>query len=141
MGIIEFADVIAFIALLLSFYNAFYSSRKYKELAKELVEKNTQFHFFTEYTRRYQDLIVRWPQSKSDSITESGTFYELYFDLCSEEYYLHEKGAISDEVWALWEQGMQDAMRNRQFQTAWKGRLGAYYTHDKFVHFINNMIR
>lgn len=43
----------------------------------------------------------------------------VYFDLCSEEYFLHIKGHLDNEAWNEWEKGMEDAFKKRAFKEAW----------------------
>lgn len=136
-------EYIAFGALLvsiISIYIAVRTSKQYKLLAINLAKEHTQFQFFAEYTKRYQELMIRLYKGKSSS-EEKEIFYQLYFDLCSEEFYLNEKGAIPKDVWQLWKEGIKTAMKNKSLQTAWKGRNGVYYSNKGFVHFMNDMQR
>ena len=64
----------------------------------------------------------------------------LYFDLCSEEYYLHSKGVIDEKVWGLWVDGISTTMNKQKYKTAWK-LLGSYYDDANYVHFMNNLTR
>jgi hypothetical protein len=43
-----------------------------------------------------------------------------YFDLCFEEWDLHQKGLIDPEFWATWEAGMKTAMSKASFKQAWE---------------------
>jgi len=63
---------------------------------------------------------------------------QLYFDLCSEEFYLHNQGVIDDHVWNLWVEGMKAAMIKQNFQAAWK-YLAQLYDDQNFIHFMNNI--
>ena len=65
-------------------------------------------------------------------------YRHLYFDLCSEEYYLHEKGYIPQKVWNLWTEGMQMIVNNKDFLIAWK--ICSQYYNDDFCHFIDKDI-
>ena len=44
----------------------------------------------------------------------------VYFDLCSEEFHLNKKGYIDEDVWKMWESGIQYALSKRAFQDSWK---------------------
>lgn len=68
------------------------------------------------------------------------TFMRLYFNLCSEEYYLHSKGVIDDRVWELWTKGIKTSMNNTKYKIAWQS-LGVYYDDENFIHFMNNLTR
>ena len=63
----------------------------------------------------------------------------LYFDLCSEEFYLRSQGVIDDEAWMLWIEGMKMAMKREKFKTAWKS-MSAYYHDQSFVKFMHHQI-
>ncbi|WP_049809846.1 hypothetical protein ABL850_22880 [Variovorax paradoxus] len=45
-------------------------------------------------------------------------FYR-YFDLCNSQVFLHERGRISDETWAFWEQGIRSNLKRPIFAHAW----------------------
>ena len=92
--------------------------------------KQLQLTFFADYTKRYQEIVLNFPES----INEQGFSYEslspevkdktlrymrAYFDLCSEEYYLHRKNHIDNETWQEWETGMKFAFSKPAFSKAW----------------------
>lgn len=101
--------------------------------------KRHKLQFFTEYTRRYQDIILRMPEDPSDP--QFLKYMQLYFGLCSEEFYLYKKGLIDKNVWDLWVDGMALTMKKRSFKTAWQGHLAQHYNDDDFLHFISELIR
>lgn len=107
----------------------------------DIANRYYKFQFFSEYTRRYQDLILHSPcdfHCLSISNEKEKTFMQLYFDLCSEEFYLHNQGVIDDHVWNLWVEGMKAAMIKQNFQAAWK-YLAQLYDDQNFIHFMNNI--
>lgn len=110
---------------------------------RKMAKRQYQFQFFAEYTKRYQDLILQMPDDLDISSIDSkdvDKFMRLYFDLCSEEYYLHSKGVIDKKVWGLWVDGISTAMNKQKYKTAWI-LLGSYYDDENFVHFMNNLAR
>ena len=127
--------VISVIAVALSAYSAYKAQKNEREIHKSLIQNQ----FFAEYTRRYQELRVKWPNALKEQV--DATFYELYFDLCSEEYYLHTKGAIAEDVWKLWEEGIRTAMHKPWFQATWKVRGATYNANGDFYHFMNDIQR
>ena len=107
-----------------------------------LANQRHKFQFFSEYTRRYQDLILHIPFDIDNLPLDNNdvkSFMRLYFDLCSEEFYLHSQGVIDDEVWKLWTEGMKTVMKREKFQTAWKS-MGASYHDQSFVKFMHHQI-
>jgi hypothetical protein len=86
---------------------------------------------FTEYTRRYQEIILNFPENINESrfklanlkpeVREKTLRYmRAYFDLCSEEYSLHLRRYIDRDFWSLWESGMKVAFTKTAFQQAWR---------------------
>lgn len=65
-------------------------------------------------------------------------YITLYFDLCSEEYHLHNKGHIPDEIWENWKEGMVLTTNTTPFIVGWRLLAGNYNAN--FRHFINNHI-
>lgn len=94
-------------------------------------KKQLQLNFFSEYTRRYQEIILNLPESinednfdysvlPQDVKDKTMRYMRAYFDLCSEEYFLKIKGNIDDETWSEWETGMKFAFSKSAFQQAWE---------------------
>lgn len=76
-------------ALITIFVSSYWSSKTIKETQKH-AKRQYEFQFFAEYTRRYQDIILHMPDNDKDPRWLK--YVQLYFDLCSEEYHLHEEG-------------------------------------------------
>ena len=91
--------------------------------ADEIAMKQSRNDFFAEYTRRYQDIILAMPDAvfegtaKADGATLK--YIQLYFDLCSEEYHLHENGLVPDDVWDNWKEGMEITTRVELYKKSW----------------------
>lgn len=131
------------IAALLTVIVSSYWSRKALKTTQKLAEKQYQLQFFAEYTKRYQDIILRMPDNMDTSSIynrDVDIYMRLYFDLCSEEYYLHTKGVIDEHVWELWTDGIKTALRKQNYKTAWK-LLGGYYDDTSFKNFMSDLIR
>lgn len=129
-------------ALITIFVSSYWSSKTIKETQKR-AKKQYEFQFFAEYTKRYQDLILQMPKDIDTSSIynkDIDVYMRLYFDLCSEEYYLHSEGVIDNKVWELWVDGISTAMNKQKYKTAWI-LLGSYYDDENFVHFMNNLAR
>lgn len=112
------------------------------EETRKITKQQFQFQFFAEYTKRYQDLMLSMPKLDTSSIgnKDFDTYMRLYFDLCSEEYYLHSQGVIDDFVWGLWTEGIKTAMNKKKYQTAWIS-LGGYYDDPSFKKYMSDIIR
>ena len=119
--------VIAFGSLVVSIVSLVCSRRTKKN--------HLQMSFFKEYTRRYQEITTGL---MSDHQNEE-KYQRLYIDLCSEEYYLNEKGCLPKEVWEMWVEGMKLAVKVESLKTAWKQHSVFY--NPGFYGFFNNLIK
>lgn len=128
------STIVALVAL-------FFSNRKLlKQLQQnsDLHKKQAQETFFSEYTKRYQDIILGMPVEENHP--KWLKYVQLYFDLCSEEFHLHKKGLIDEYVWTLWVEGMQVTMKQKSLRLAWQNHLGVLYTDPDFISFMHNTI-
>lgn len=86
-----------------------------------------KLNFFSDYTKRYQEIMMLMPEEcfeqefnyeslpkeTQDLIKKS---MRLYFDLCSEEFFLFQKGRIDKEIWQEWKSGMTYMLNKPAFQ-------------------------
>ncbi|MCL5021086.1 MAG: hypothetical protein M1339_05375 [Bacteroidetes bacterium] len=92
--------------------------------------KQIRLSSFAEYTKRYQDILLSLPSTYfTDSFSVDRLSDEqrediskrirVYFDLCSEEYFLHREGYIPAAVWNEWEQGILSNLGLKHVQSEW----------------------
>lgn len=92
--------------------------------------KQLQLQFFADYTKRYQEIILNFPEQINDhdfSIDDLASeardktlrYMRAYFDLCSEEYFLWKNGRIDNKTWEEWKSGMCFAFSKPAFKQAW----------------------
>jgi hypothetical protein len=107
---------------------------------------------FAEYTRRYGEIVRELP-SEARRPGARFVFDELapkeqdrllniaraYLNLCSEEYFLHDRGRIDDETWEIWREGIVDVLRAPWIQTSW-AMLEPEYRFREFCSFLNECI-
>lgn len=103
------------------------------------LKKQMGLSFFSEYTKRYQDIVLNFPESINqqdfdfDSLTKEERdktlrYMRAYFDLCSEEYFLWKEGNIDKNTWREWESGIRYAFSKTAFRKAWETlRLDTIY--------------
>jgi hypothetical protein len=110
-------------------------------------------HMFSEYTKRYSEIVKSLP-SESRRPGSDFRFEELsheaqgemlnvvraYLNLCSEEYYLHRRGRIDRETWALWRLGMEETFRLPWMRQTWKLVRAEYVFFEEFNQFIDDCI-
>lgn len=145
LGILIVSAITVIVSSVFSFLairNATKNSNNAIKNSLEIANKQHRFQFFSDYTRRYQDLILHMPSDIDNLPLDNNTvqtFMRLYLDLCSEEFFLHSHSVIDDEVWVLWTEGMKTVMKREKFQTAWKS-LGSFYHDQSFVNFMHHQI-
>ncbi|MGL1885492.1 MAG: hypothetical protein OCD76_03165 [Reichenbachiella sp.] len=107
-------------------------------------------NFFADYTKRYQEIMLNFPESVNDKDfnladlddEERAKFLRYaraYFDLCSEEYYLYQKKRISKEIWLEWKSGIEYAFSKPAFIQAWGKIHFDTKFYSEFHHFVNDI--
>ncbi|MES2579663.1 MAG: hypothetical protein V4552_03880 [Pseudomonadota bacterium] len=115
------------------------------------LKKQLQLSFFSEYTKRYQEIVLNFPESinqsdfhfdKLEKTERDKTlrYMRAYFDLCSEEYFLWKQKNIDEETWKQWETGIKFAFSKAAFRVAWSIlRLDTVY-YGEFSQFVEKII-
>jgi hypothetical protein len=98
-----------------------------------------QLQTFSEYTRRYNELIDALPfgaGGPAPSIELRGLepserervmkTMRRYFNLCWEELHLHKSGKIDAKTWEIWVAGIRDTLRSPFFREAWRDLKAEY---------------
>ncbi len=103
---------------------------------------------FSEYTARYLNIVRDLP---SDLRTpRGGTLDDLppdergrvlnsvraYLNLCSEEFYLHNRGVLDKETWKIWSIGIRDTLKLPWVMTSWPVLRAEYDGYPQFCEFI-----
>jgi hypothetical protein len=108
------------------------------------VKKQLTAHLYAEYTKRYQHIILEFPENintadlpveDSDEYRDVMRQMRAYFDLCYEERALHKRGYIDKTTWNDWRQGMKAAVGKPAFQQAWQ-RISKDQQYPEFREFI-----
>lgn len=123
------ATVLAAITIIIV---VFWNGIQHRQMNKQLRIQTEQIkhNFFSEYTKRYQEIIWHLPENiyddsfsyedldeeKRDTIMRC---MRVYFDLCSEELFLHQNKYIDEKVWKEWEDGMDSIFKRPAFRGAW----------------------
>jgi hypothetical protein len=87
---------------------------------------------YAEYTRRFAEIMdalpfqARRPGGRFDleslPVAEQECILGVmrrYLNLCSEEYYLFQRGKIDKKTWAIWTNGIRDTVRLPCFLSTW----------------------
>jgi len=116
------ATFITLIGMLITAIGLWWSIKSFK--------KQLRLNFFAEYTKRYQKIILNFPESvnkkdfninKLSKVSRDKTlrYMRAYFDLCSEEYFLWMHDDLDAETWKEWESGIKYAFTKPAFIQAW----------------------
>jgi hypothetical protein len=93
------------------------------------LNRQTRLQNFAEYTMRYQQIVLNFPEdiNSKDFLLKGREDYDkvmrymrAYFDLCFEEWYLHQRQLIEGDFWTIWFEGMRTALAKPAFQQAWQ---------------------
>ena len=145
------ATVIAAIATVIAVFITINSLRTSIDQFKEQL----QLSVFTDYTKRYQEIMLNFPESinedgfdfdsldkNNEKIIKEKTlrYMRAYFDLCSEEYFLHSQGKIGENTWREWKSGIEYAFSKSAFIKGWSIiSLDTGYYPD-FIKFVNQVL-
>jgi len=119
-------------------------SRKSILASLKMVKEQNQIQMFAEYTKRFQEIIMNMPKSVYEDCDEVNDdvlrYMQLYFNLCSEEYDLWTKDAISPDVWEKWLSGIKLTMNRPVYRKAWSLEKENYSMNTVFVEFLDACI-
>ncbi|UOE81543.1 hypothetical protein LTQ03_20755 [Vibrio splendidus] len=96
----------------------------------ELQTQQLKLQNYMEYTKRYQEIILNFPESVNESSfklsdldqevrDKTMRYMRVYFDLCFEEYDLQTRNMIDKDMWLVWEGGMKFAFSKPAFIQGW----------------------
>jgi hypothetical protein len=107
---------------------------------------------FLAYTERYGKIMAQVPYAAR----RPGSGYRLdkvamqeridvlsafrdYFNLCSEELFLHSIGRIDSKTWQIWRLGIRQVMEFPCYEEIWKELGPEYEYYEGFVRFMNDL--
>ena len=139
----EIGNLISTFAAIVAIGGLIYQSRS--------TRKQVKLQNFIEYTKRYQEIILNFPENineknflfdklQEDQKRKTMRYMRAYFDLCFEEYTLHKKKFIDDDLWSIWQDGIKVAFSKTAFKSAWDVIIKDTYFGDEFKGFIQNQI-
>lgn len=114
--------------------------------------KQVKLQNFIEYTKRYQEIILNFPENVNEqsfslqAMSEKEKnctmrYMRAYFDLCFEEYTLRQKKFIDSDLWSIWNDGMKVAFSKSAFRQAWEIVKTDTKFGDDFETFVENHLR
>ena len=140
---LQLSDVISICALAVSFLSIWLQGRSSQ---KQLLVAN-----ISEYTKRYQEIILNLPRVVLNSDFDINVVSEeeetlilrymlIYFNLCFEEYTLYFSLKLVDKkVWKIWESGIRSSLYRPAFRQCWQ-IISQNSSYDgRFVAFMNSI--
>jgi len=108
---------------------------------------------FIEYTDRFTKTMAKLPSAarrpgspyalkklpEDDRLAVLAVFRD-YFNMCSEELWLHSVGRIDKATWRIWRDGIKESARTPAFGEAWEDLRDEYHYYPKFTRFIDDLI-
>lgn len=158
---VTFGDIIQIIGIVLTFVSILliiiWNKRQFRLMKEKIEIQNDQLRtqnqqiknqFFSEYSKRYQEILLNLPENinKGDFSFQALTkedynrtmrYLRVYFDLCSEEYYLHDKGHLNEVVWKEWRDTMRWTFSRKAIRDAWDIVRKDTMFYEKFTNFID----
>jgi len=67
-------------------------------------------------------------------------YMRIYFDLCSEEFFLCKNKYLDEKVWKEWEEGMDTLFNKPAFKLAWERIIKNSNYFREFKNFVNSKI-
>lgn len=105
---------------------------------------------FSEYTRRYSEIMEPIPFDARQSqgaydlnillVADRAAILNAmrrYFNLCSEELFLHSKGRIDDQLWEIWRRGIESVTVLSAFRSGWTLLRDEYSQYPEFIDFMD----
>ena len=114
------------------------------------LNQQTRLQNFGEYTRRYQHIVLNFPEDiNSQTFLLKGRpdydnvmrYMRAYYDLCFEEWYMHDKELIEDDFWSVWIDGIKTAVSKPSFQQGWQVMKADTNYGPRFSKFIDELMR
>jgi hypothetical protein len=108
----------------------------YKQLVtlssqEEQQNRELKLSHYSEYTSRYQDILLNFPSNigalsfqlhklKAADREKILVYMRAYFDLCYEEWDLHNRQLIDQKDWDVWKDGMSKTLVRPAFRESWQ---------------------
>ena len=135
-------DAATLAAVLLAAIGLWHGIRTYKN--------QTNLQVFTEYAKRYDDILQSFPKealstrldllgTPPDPSEELSLAVLRYLNLCSEEYYLYDKGILSKKVWDIWEAELKRTLTSALLRREWAKLEVEFETYSEFKKYVNEI--
>jgi hypothetical protein len=105
---------------------------------------------FLEFTKRFEEVMQSFPKNawstrldiegKPPAKNKALSLSVLrYLNLCSEEYYLRQKGWLYKETWEIWERELKRTLQTPLFIREWKTLAGEFASYPDFKGYVDKI--
>lgn len=105
---------------------------------------------FLEFTKRFEVTMQSFPKNAWPSRLNIGgkppprskalsLSVLRYLNLCSEEYYLRQKGWLYKETWQIWERELNRTLKTPLFMREWETLAGEFESYPKFKEYVDKI--
>lgn len=121
-------------------------------VALRAVQTQLRITVFSEYTKRYSAIAEKLPfdarrpgeQRDIERLQPADkekalNAMRLYFNLCSEEFFLQQERLLDKRTWEIWQTGMRDAARLPYFASSWEYLRQEYEFYGDFLAFMDEL--
>ena len=161
---VSVGEIIQMIGIILTFVSILliiiWNKRTFRLMKEKIEIQNDQLRtqnqqiknqFFSEYSKRYQEILLHLPENinakgfsfktlTKEEYDRTMRYLRVYFDLCSEEFYLHDKGHLNEVVWNEWKDVMRWTYNRKAIRDAWAIVRKDTRFYKKFTDFIETEI-
>lgn len=120
-------DIVAFFALavsILSLILSWWTGSKYSQLI-----------VFNEYTKRYQEIVLKLYTDPNNI-----AYHKSYFDLCCLEHILNTENLLPSKIWKSWVHEMKQIMKKEEIRASWEKQKSNYDKQEDFKIFFEDIV-
>ncbi|HEY7429055.1 MAG TPA: hypothetical protein VH682_32795 [Gemmataceae bacterium] len=113
--------------------------------------KQMNCQVYLAYTERYEAIMQSFPDGALESRLRLGDMLPQrsealsicilrYLNLCSEEFFLHQKGFLSKRIWAVWQPEIVRTLRSPVVKREWERLRIEFKAYPDFFAFVENVL-
>jgi hypothetical protein len=111
--------------------------------ASRTFRRSAELQAFLEFTKRYETIMDSLPsRARTDTRWSPEVDPDLairlrYLNLCSEEFYLMQRGLLSKTVWSIWETEMRATLGSDPYLDGWRTLARQFDSYPEFSGFVD----
>ncbi len=119
-------------------------------IATAIYRRQMNAQLFLQYTQRYEEVMQAFPaEARGARLALTGelpppgedlSFAILrYLNLCSEEFYLWERGYLSGRIWHIWRDELERTIRSPLIRREWPKPRDEFASYADFTAFVERV--